>query len=77
MGFNKKILPPLDVAIAQFEKNSDYLKSFINADAWIGPPETARFLHKEILKQQQHEDTTLPEGEHAHRGDGVLSSLLQ
>ena len=55
MGFNKKIVPTIDILQQMvYDYGSEYvLKQFASADALIGSVESIRFL--EQLKKEEHE----------------------
>lgn len=46
MGFNKKILPPLDIFKKMLKENPSLLENISKADAIMGPVETMAYLKK-------------------------------
>ena len=44
MGFNKQILPPLEIFKQRLKENPSLLENISKADSIMGPPETIAYL---------------------------------
>ncbi len=62
MGFNKKRLPPLEELKAILENDPKRVETYLNADALIGPVDSANYL-EEFVKKKANESTPIPERE--------------
>lgn len=65
MGFNKKRLPPLEDLKKELADSPERIKSYMNADALIGPVDSANYLN-ECIKQYLNESSFVPERESAY-----------